>query len=247
MSCTSRCGTSRATISRHLISNRGPLPPDRAIEIVSQIASALDAAHARGLVHRDVKPGNILLDEGGNAYLSDFGLIKRSTVDTGLTETGQFMGSIEYCAPEQIRGDEVDGRADVYSLACVLYESIAGRPPFQRDTEVATLYAHLEQDPPRLASDGSGPCASSTPSSRRRWPSVPPIALRRRASSPGPRVTRSASRAASARPRLPGRLAGGSSWWRLPSRRRSRWPDWRWRCPRATTGLPRRVPRRPDR
>jgi serine/threonine-protein kinase len=148
---------------RHLISNRGPLPPDRAIEIVSQIASALDAAHARGLVHRDVKPGNILLDEGGNAYLSDFGLIKRSQVDTGLTETGQFMGSIEYCAPEQIRGDEVDGRADVYSLACVLYESIAGRPPFQRDTEVATLYAHLEQDPPRLASDGSGPVRELDP------------------------------------------------------------------------------------
>jgi len=148
---------------RHLISNRGPLPPDRAIEIVSQIASALDVAHARGLVHRDVKPGNILLDEGGNAYLSDFGLIKRSTVDTGLTETGQFMGSIEYCAPEQIRGDEVDGRADVYSLACVLYESIAGRPPFQRDTEVATLYAHLEQDPPRLASDGSGPVRELDP------------------------------------------------------------------------------------
>ena len=148
---------------RHLISNRGPLPPDRAIEIVSQIASALDVAHARGLVHRDVKPGNILLDEGGNAYLSDFGLIKRSTVDTGLTETGQFMGSIEYCAPEQIRGDEVDGRADVYSLACVLFESIAGRPPFQRDTEVATLYAHLEQDPPRLASDGSGPVRELDP------------------------------------------------------------------------------------
>ena len=152
---------------------------------MSQIASALDAAHARGLVHRDVKPGNILLDEGGNAYLSDFGLIKRSQVDTGLTETGQFMGSIEYCAPEQIRGEEVDGRADVYSLACVLYESIAGRPPFQRDTEVATLYAHLEQDPPRLSSDRiRARCASSTPSSRRRWPSVPPIATRRRASSP---------------------------------------------------------------
>jgi len=135
---------------RKLISRHGALPPDRAIEIVSQVAAALDAAHARGLVHRDVKPGNILLDKGGNAYLSDFGLIKRSEVETGLTKTGQFMGSIEYCAPEQIRGEEVDGRADVYSLACVLYESIAGRPPFKRDTEVATLYAHLEQPPPSL-------------------------------------------------------------------------------------------------
>jgi YVTN family beta-propeller protein len=141
---------------RALISSRGPLPPDRAIEIVSQVASALDAAHARGLVHRDVKPGNILLDTGGNAYLSDFGLIKRSEVATGLTKTGQFMGSIEYCAPEQIRGEEVDGRADVYSLGCVLFESVAGRPPFKRDTEVATLYAHLEQDPPALSAVEAG-------------------------------------------------------------------------------------------
>jgi len=141
---------------RELISKQGPLPPDRAIEIVSQVAAALDAANARGLVHRDVKPGNILLDEGGNAYLSDFGLIKRNEVETGLTKTGQFMGSIEYCAPEQIRGEEVDGRADVYSLACVLYESIAGHPPFKRETEVATLYAHLEQPPPSLPTGSPG-------------------------------------------------------------------------------------------
>ena len=137
---------------RDLITERGPLPPERATEIVSQVASALDAAHARGLVHRDVKPSNILLDRQGNAYLCDFGLIKRSEVDTGLTKTGQFMGSIEYCAPEQIRGDEVDGRADVYSLGCVLFEALAGRPPFKRETEIATLYAHLEQTPPSLSS-----------------------------------------------------------------------------------------------
>jgi YVTN family beta-propeller protein len=136
---------------RERIARDGPVPTERAVEIVSQVASALDAAHARGLVHRDVKPGNVLLDRQGNAYLSDFGLIKRSQVDTGLTETGQFMGSIEYCAPEQIRGDEVDGRADVYSLGCVLFEAVAGRPPFRRDTEIATLYAHLEQEPPALS------------------------------------------------------------------------------------------------
>jgi streptogramin lyase/predicted Ser/Thr protein kinase len=142
---------------RDLISTGGPLAADRAIEIVSQVASALDAAHARGLVHRDVKPGNILLDAGGNAYLSDFGLIKRSEVDTNLTKTGQFMGSIEYCAPEQIRGDPVDGRADVYSLGCVLFEAMAGRPPFTRETEIATLYAHLEEEPPSLSPGPPGP------------------------------------------------------------------------------------------
>jgi predicted Ser/Thr protein kinase len=137
---------------RELIARDSRVPTERAVEIVSQVASALDAAHARGLVHRDVKPSNILLDRQGNAYLSDFGLIKRSQVDTGLTETGQFMGSIEYCAPEQIRGDRVDGRADVYSLGCVLFEAVAGRPPFRRETEIATLYAHLEQEPPALSS-----------------------------------------------------------------------------------------------
>ena len=144
---------------RQLIARAGPLPVDRAIEIVSQVASALDAAHARGLVHRDVKPSNVLLDRQGNAYLSDFGLIKRSQVDTGLTETGQFMGSVEYCAPEQIRGEEVDGRADVYSLGCVLFEAVAGRAPFGRDTEIATLYAHLEQEPPALSSVAPDPNA----------------------------------------------------------------------------------------
>ena len=141
---------------RDLIATEGPVAADRAIEVVSQVAGALDAAHARGLVHRDVKPGNILLDARGNAYLSDFGLIKRTSAKTGLTKTGQFMGSVEYCAPEQIRGDEVDGRADVYSLGCVLYECLSGGSPFKRETEIATLYAQLEQEPPRLSPGPSG-------------------------------------------------------------------------------------------
>ncbi len=137
---------------RDLLDTGGALPARRAAEVISQIGAALDAAHARGLVHRDVKPGNILIDTHGNAYLTDFGLIKRNEVSTGITQTGQFMGSVDYCAPEQIRGDAVDGRADVYSLGCVLFECLAGRPPFERDTPVATLYAHLEESPPSLSS-----------------------------------------------------------------------------------------------
>jgi predicted Ser/Thr protein kinase/DNA-binding beta-propeller fold protein YncE len=140
-----------------LIHREGPLPSGRAVSISSQIAGALDEAHEVGLVHRDVKPGNILVAKGDRAYLSDFGLIRRSKLETGLTKTGQFMGTIDYCAPEQIRGEDVDGRADVYSLGCVLYECLAGAPPFARETEIATLYAHLEEPPPSTTSSPSGP------------------------------------------------------------------------------------------
>jgi Protein kinase domain len=137
---------------RALIDDEGPLPLDRVTGIVSQVAAALDAAHARGLVHRDVKPSNVLLAQGSVgpdvAYLCDFGLIRRTEIRAGVTKTGQFMGSVDYCAPEQIRGDELDGRADVYSLGCVVYECLTGEPPFRRDTEVASLYAHLNEPPP---------------------------------------------------------------------------------------------------
>jgi streptogramin lyase len=137
---------------RALIDEEGPLPLERVTGIVSQVAAALDAAHARGLVHRDVKPSNVLLAQGSVgpdvAYLCDFGLIRRTEVRTGVTKTGQFMGSVDYCAPEQIRGEAVDGRTDVYSLGCVAYECLTGEPPFRRDTEVASLYAHLHEPPP---------------------------------------------------------------------------------------------------
>jgi serine/threonine-protein kinase len=128
------------------------LDPVRAIAIVSQSAAALDAAHAKGLVHRDVKPANILLTVdrrtfADHAYLSDFGVTKRMHTGARLTRTGQFVGTVDYVAPEQIRGDEVDGRADVYSLACVLYRCLTGEVPFPRDTEVATIYAHLQDAP----------------------------------------------------------------------------------------------------
>jgi hypothetical protein len=134
---------------RALLDREGPLAPERAVRICSQIADALEEAHQHGLVHRDVKPGNILISKGDRAYLTDFGLIRRSKLETDLTKTGQFMGTVDYVAPEQIKGEEVDGRADIYSLGCVLYECLAGASPFRKDTEVATLYAHLEDPPPR--------------------------------------------------------------------------------------------------
>ena len=137
---------------RTLLEHEGTLVPDRAARICAEVAEALEAAHERGLVHRDVKPGNVLLDTGDRAYLSDFGLIRATRIDTEITKTGQFMGTVDYVAPEQIRGDELDGRADVYSLGCVLYECLTGSPPFRRDSEVATMYAHLEQDAPAPSS-----------------------------------------------------------------------------------------------
>jgi serine/threonine protein kinase len=126
----------------------GPLEPARAIAILEQVADALDAAHAGGLVHRDVKPENILLDTRGHAYLSDFGLTKQASSQSGLTQTGQLVGTLDYVAPEQIEGREVDGRADVYSLTCVLYECLTGAKPFARESEVATLWAHINELPP---------------------------------------------------------------------------------------------------
>jgi serine/threonine-protein kinase len=135
---------------RTLLAEEGRLDVRRALRILGQIGSALDAAHARGLVHRDVKPANILVAEGDRAYLSDFGVVKE-LAGNGTTRTGSFIGTIEYCAPEQIEGGEVDGRADVYSLACVLYECLAGEPPFHRPSEVAVLNAHLHTPPPKLS------------------------------------------------------------------------------------------------
>ena len=130
----------------------GALEPPRAILILSQVASGLDAAHAQGLVHRDVKPGNVLVEGPGSvrerAYLSDFGISKRTTTGSGLTRTGQFVGTVDYVAPEQITGEPIDGRTDVYSLGCVLYQCLSGRVPFHADTEVATIYRQLNDAAP---------------------------------------------------------------------------------------------------
>jgi hypothetical protein len=132
-----------------VLAAEGKLPLRRTLRVVGQIGAALDAAHARGLVHRDVKPANILVAEGDRAYLSDFGVAKE-LASNGTTRTGSFVGTIDYCAPEQIEGRAVDGRTDVYALACVLYECLAGTPPFSRPSEVAVLNAHLHAPPPKL-------------------------------------------------------------------------------------------------
>ncbi len=144
----------RGTDLRTLIARERSIAPDRTVRLLRPIASALDAAHRAGLVHRDVKPANILLaldQEEEHPYLSDFGLTKHTSSKSGLTQTGTFMGTVDYVAPEQIQGGEVDGRTDEYSLACVLFQCLTGEVPFDKGTDVATLFGHL-QDPPPLVS-----------------------------------------------------------------------------------------------
>ena len=138
---------------RALIVERGRMAPEEAVGIVSQVAAALDAAHRHGLVHRDVKPANVLVTGSGeeqHVYLTDFGLVKRSDSGSALTRTGQFVGTADYVAPEQIEGKPADARADVYALGCVLFHALAGVVPFKRESEVATIYAHLSEPPPLL-------------------------------------------------------------------------------------------------
>ncbi|MFD9333991.1 serine/threonine-protein kinase [Streptomyces sp. NPDC060028] len=147
---------------RAMLDRTGPLPVGTAARIAGQVASALDAAHAHDLVHRDVKPGNILVAEGTDSehpehvYLTDFGLTKKSLSLTGFTSVGQFVGTLDYVAPEQISGKPVDGRCDVYSLGCVVYETLAGGPPFQRDDDMALLWAHQYDPPPPVSSRRDG-------------------------------------------------------------------------------------------
>src|SRR3954454_377488 len=143
---------------RGMISQRGRIDMAASAAIVTQIAAALDAAHASGLVHRDVKPANILIGDAQplHVYLTDFGLTKRTSSQSGLTKTGLFVGTIDYAAPEQIKGWPVDARADVYAFGCVLFEMVAGRPPFRRENEYATMYAHMTEPAPSLAAAAPG-------------------------------------------------------------------------------------------
>jgi DNA-binding beta-propeller fold protein YncE len=139
-----------------LVETAGPLPVDQTCHIISQVAAALEAAHSHGLVHRDVKPGNILLDGTasypGHAYLSDFGLSKHALSASALTSTGQLLGTLDYIAPEQIEGRGVDGRTDEYALACAAFTMFTGAPPFTRDQPVGIMWAQMSSEPPALTS-----------------------------------------------------------------------------------------------
>ena len=132
-----------------LIASQGTLSVAEALRLASDLSGALDALHSRGLVHRDVKPANVMIDERGAAALTDFGLA-RGIADTVLTKTGVVVGTVDYLAPELIRGHTATQSSDVYALGCVLYECLAGAPPFAEKAYVETLLAHVQDEPPDL-------------------------------------------------------------------------------------------------
>jgi serine/threonine-protein kinase len=137
-----------------VLQRSGPLQPAEAAELVAPLASALDAAHELGLVHRDVKPSNVLIEQRAEhrrrIYLGDFGLAQEQTTDTGLTSSGHWVGTADYVSPEQVMGEPVDGRADIYALGCVVFEMLAGRVPYPGHSETAKLVAHATKQPPAL-------------------------------------------------------------------------------------------------
>src|SRR5215218_7145412 len=133
------------------IARTGRLELGRAVGLVAQVGNGLDAIHAAGLVHRDVKPANVLLSgEPGSehAYITDFGVARNVATQSGLTQTGRFVGTLDYVAPEQISGAPIDARVDVYALGCLLFKLLTGEVPFPREGEAARLYAHLHDPPP---------------------------------------------------------------------------------------------------
>jgi serine/threonine-protein kinase len=143
-----------------LIHDGGPLEPGRAARTAAQIAAALEIAHEKGLVHRDVKPSNVILTSEDHVYLTDFGLAKRAETAAGLTGADQMLGTVDYVAPEQIEGSEPDSRGDIYSLGCVLFEMLTGEPPFAgRGGGMAKMWAHVNAEVPAV---------------RERRPDVPP-------------------------------------------------------------------------
>ena len=189
---------------RALIDGReGGLEPERATRLVGQVAAALSAAHRRELIHRDVKPANVLIDpaeEREHAYLTDFGIARHSAATSGLTHTGAVIGTIDYLAPERIQGDGGDGRADVYALGCVLFEALTGAAPYERDNDVAKMYAHM---------------SAPVPSAREHRPELPAeldeLAQRAMAKDPGDRFASAAEMEEALVDTLPTRPRTGST------------------------------------
>ncbi len=139
-----------ADLARRL-AREGRLSPQVTVDLIAQIGNGLDAIHAAGLIHRDVKPANVLLsgDDGGDhAYITDFGVARNVATESGLTQTGRFVGTLDYVAPEQISGGAIDARVDVYALGCLLFKLLTGEVPFPKDGDAARLYAHLNDPPP---------------------------------------------------------------------------------------------------
>jgi len=166
---------------RALLAQDGRFDAARAAQINAQVASALDAAHARGLVHRDVKPANVLRtlrDGHEHVYLTDFGLTKSARSTAGLTESGAWVGTLDYISPEQIRGDGVDARTDVYALGCVLYHELTGCVPFESENFAAKVWAHLNESPKALREAAPG-----TP------PTLAEVVARAMAKDPGERYS----------------------------------------------------------
>ena len=139
----------RGSTLRDVLDEKGALPPARAVAIARQVADALAHAHATGLVHRDIKPGNILLADDGRVLVTDFGIAKAAEETSDLTDAGQVVGTAKYLSPEQVQGNPLDGRSDLYALGVVLYEMLCGRPPFNAETSTATAIARLTGDPLR--------------------------------------------------------------------------------------------------
>ena len=177
-----------------LVAAEGALSPDDAAALISQVADGLDAVHAAGLVHRDVKPHNVIVDDQGDAYLTDFGLAKAMASTTGLTGTGQVIGTVDYMAPEQVEGYRVDARTDVYALGCVLFWAVTGRVPFAERGSSAKMWAHVNKEPP---STGGGRASALDPVIRRamakdpanRFPSAGDLGRAALAASRGEAVT----------------------------------------------------------
>jgi serine/threonine-protein kinase len=190
----------------HLLRQEGQLAPARAASIVAQVADALDAAHAAGLVHRDVKPANILINHASpadvlegmrdHAYLSDFGITRVQASDTRITDSGNWIGTVDFMAPEHLRGEPTDARADVYALGCVLFTALTGTPPFRRDTVPVTITAHLHDPPPRPSETAGVPTAFDAVIARAlakapedRYPSAGDLGRAARAAAAGERAS----------------------------------------------------------